>query len=108
MPGHDSHLALFGDHPRTVAADHPGLALAPERVVDHQLVPLRDTLGDGNDQGDLGFDGLENGTGGKGRRHVDDGSVRVLLVLGIPNATVDGQTEVALAGFLRGRAAVFS
>ena len=106
VPGHDSHLALLGDHTGTVSTDHPGLVLAPEGVVDHQLVPLGDPFGDGDDQGDLGLDGFEDGTGGKGRRDVDDGSVGVLLVLGLLDASVDGETEMGLAGFLRGSSGV--
>ena len=101
VSGHDSHLTLLRDHTRTVSTDHPGLALTPQSVVDHQLVSLRDTLGDGHDQGDLGFDGFEDGTSGERGRDVNDGSVRVLVLLGFLDAGVNGETKVGLAGFLR-------
>jgi hypothetical protein len=101
VSGHDSHLTLLRDHTGTVSTDHPGLALTPQSVVDHQLVSLGDTLSDGHDQGDLGFDGFEDGTGSEGRRDVDDGSVGVLVLLGFLDAGVNGETEVGLAGFLR-------
>ena len=102
MSGHNSHLTLLRNHTGTVSTDHPSLALTPQSVVDHQLVSLGDTLGDGHNQGDLGFDGLEDGTGSKGGRHVDDGRVGVLVLLGVLDAGVDGETEVSLAGLLKG------
>lgn len=101
MPGHNPHLTLFRDHPRTVPSDHPRLVLAPQRVVDHQLIPLRDPFGDGDDEGDLSLDGFEDRTGGKGGRDVDDGRIGVLLVLGFTDVSVDGETEVGLTGFLQ-------
>lgn len=79
MTRHDSHLTPLTDDPGTIPTDHPRLVLRPQGVVHHDLVPLRNPLGDGHDQGDLGFDRFEDGGGGEGRWDVDDGCVGVLV-----------------------------
>lgn len=50
----------------------PGLVLGTEGVLDTDHVVLGDTVGDGNDEVQLGFNGLDDGVGGEGGRHVDN------------------------------------
>lgn len=64
------------------------------------LVCLRDALGNGNDEGNLCLDGLDDGISSSGRRDVDDGSVRVRLLDGVANAAKDGESKVSLASLL--------
>lgn len=85
MTGHDTHLTTLGDNTRTVTADHSGLGLGSKRLLDHELVPLGNTLGNGHNQGDFGLDGFQDGTGGAGGRDVDDTGVG----LGVSNGLCD-------------------
>ena len=64
------------------------------------LVCLRDALGNGNDEGNLCLDGLDDGISSSGGRDVDDGSVRVRLLDGVANAAKDGESKVSLASLL--------
>ena len=71
VAGHDADLAGFrGDHAGAVGPDQPRLA-AGQRALDPHHVQHRDALGDADDERDLGIDRLEDGIGGKRRRHVD-------------------------------------
>jgi len=98
---HDAHLAPLADDPRTVAANHPTLALALERIHHPDLVPLRDPLRDGHNELDLRLDSLNDGVRGTCGRHVDDGRVGLGFAHGVADGTEDGEAEVGLAGFLR-------
>jgi hypothetical protein len=102
MARHDTHLAPLADDTGAVPANHPTYALALQGVHDPDLIPLRDALGDGHDQLDLGLNGLNNGVGGTCGRHVDDRRVRLGLAHRVADGSEDGQAEVGLAGFLRG------
>lgn len=75
MTGHDTHLATLGNDTRAVTADHSGLGLGSKRLLNHELVPLGNTLGDGDNQGDLSFNGFQDGPRGTGGRDVDDTGV---------------------------------
>ena len=60
------------------------------------FVGLGDTLGDANDKRNLGLDSLNDGVGGKGGRHVDDGRVGGDLVHGLresPSAPAPGSAS---------------
>ncbi len=75
MSRHDPHLTSLTYNPRTIPTYHPTLTLTSQRLLNHDLISLRDSFGDGDDQGDLVGDGFEDGGGGEGWRDVDDGSV---------------------------------
>ena len=71
------------DDSGTVGPDQPGFTLSRESVLHADHILLGDSLGDANDQRDLGFDGLENGRSGARRRDVNHGSVGVHLIFGL-------------------------
>ena len=81
-------------------SDNAGFVLGPEGVLDSDHVVLRDAVGDDHDEADFRFEGLENGFGGEGRRHVDDAGVAVGRLLGVPAVLEDREPEVLLAGLL--------
>ena len=72
MSGHDTHLAPLTDNTRAVTANHPTLALTLQSVHDPDLISLRDSLRDGDDQLDLVLDSFDDGIGGACWRDVDD------------------------------------
>ena len=72
----------------------------PSTYANHIL--LGNTLGNGNNQGDLGLNGLQDGTGGHGGRDVDDGSIGLDLPGSVSNGVEDGETQVGLATLLGG------
>jgi len=63
--------------------NHPRLALALQSIHDLDLVELRDSLGDGDDESDLSLDGFEDSIRGSGRRNVDDGGVGLGVLDGL-------------------------
>lgn len=97
---HDPHLAPLTDDTRAVPANHPALALAFQRVHDPDLVPLRNTLGDGDDELDLVLNGLDDGVRCTGWRDVNDRSVGLRFSDSLFDGAEDGQTQVGSACFL--------
>ena len=63
------------------------------------------SFGTGTDQGDLGFDRVEGSLLRKGRRHVDDGCVRLHGVLRLLDGVEHRKPEVRGAALLRGHTA---
>ena len=103
MAGHDTHLALAGDGTGAVTADHAGLALAHESVVDADLVTLGDTLGDTDNETNLVLDSLDDGVGGTCGGNIDDSCVGLGDVNSLTDGTENRKAKVLLAGFLRGQ-----
>jgi hypothetical protein len=76
VSGHDAHLtAERVDHTWAVRAHEARPGLRSESLRDLDLVRLRDTLRDANNEADFILDGLKNGVGGERRWHVKDGGV---------------------------------
>lgn len=100
MPRHDPHLTPLTDDSRTIPPNHPRRTLAFQRVHDPDLIPLWDTLGDGDDELDLIFDGLDDGFGSERGRDVDDRGVGFGFADCIADGPEDGQPEMGLTGFL--------
>lgn len=94
MSRHDTHLAPFSNDTRAVSTNHPTFALALQGVKHPDLIPLRNTLGDGDDQLDLILDSLNDGVGGTCRRDVNDRSVRLGLADGVADGAENGEAEV--------------
>lgn len=90
MPRHNPHLTPLRNNPRTIPPNHPRLVLRPQRIVDHQLVALRDAFGDGDNEGDFGLDGFEDGGGGEGGGDVDDRGVGAFVLSGLGERTGKG------------------
>lgn len=103
MPRHDPHLTPLTNDPRTVPSNHPRLALTFQRIHDLDLVALRNTLGDGDDQLDLVLDGFDDSVGCERWGDVDDGGVGLGVGDGVPDGAEDREAEVFGAGFLGGR-----
>lgn len=103
LAGHDAELAGVGKKSGAVTADHARLGLGQKRLVDLELVALGDTLGDGDDEGDLGLDGLEDGVGGASGGNVDDRRLGLLGAHSVRDRAEDGEAEVGLARLLWGR-----
>lgn len=101
VAGHDAELAGLAHNTGAVTANHARLGLGSEGIVDLELVALWDTLGDGDDEGDLRLDGLENGIGGTCGGNVDYCCEGVLCLLCLADGTEDGETKVGLASFLQ-------
>jgi hypothetical protein len=72
VPGHDTHLAGLRNNTGAVSSNHSRLVLRLERIVHSNLIPLGDPLGDGYNELDLVFDGLDDGVGSARRRNIDD------------------------------------
>lgn len=100
MAWHNTHLTAFADNPWTVTTNHPALALALQNVHNLDLISLRDTLGDGDDEFNLVLDGFNDSIGGEGRGNVDDRGVRLSFSNSITNGAENGKTKVSLPGFL--------
>ncbi|KAJ8554601.1 hypothetical protein ON010_g9882 [Phytophthora cinnamomi] len=102
VAGHDAHLALTGlDDAGAVGADEARLVLVAQVPLDLDHVLLRDALGDGHDQRDLGLDGLNDRRGAERRRHVDDRRVGARLLLGLCHRVEHGQAQILLGIFAR-------
>jgi len=98
VSGHDTDLALVGlDDTGAVRTDETGLGLLVEAVLDSDHVGLGDTLGNAHDEGDLGIDGLEDGSGSAGRGDVDNGSVSTGVLSALLDGVEDRETKVSLA-----------
>lgn len=99
MSGHDTHLTTLGNDTGAVTADHSGFGLGSKRLLDHELVPLGNTLGNGHDQGNFSLDGFQDCAGGAGGRDVDDTGVG----LGVSDGLSDGGISkvVARCGFFQ-------
>ena len=63
----------------TVGSNEPGLSLPEECVFHPDHVLLRDSLGDADNQWDLGFESLKDGGRSARRWHVDDCGIRLGL-----------------------------
>lgn len=101
MSGHDTHLATSRvDDTRAVRSNHPRLALALQSIHDLDLIELRDSLGDGDDESDLSLNGLEDSISGSGRRNVDDGSVGLGVLDGVLDGSENGETEMGGSSLL--------
>lgn len=100
MAGHNTHLTAFADNPGTVTTNHPALALALQSVHNLDLVSLRDTFGDGDDELNLVLDGFNDGIGGEGRRNVNDRGIRLSFPNSVTNGAENGKTKMSLPGFL--------
>jgi hypothetical protein len=74
--------------------------MSDDTYANHVL--LGNALSDGNDQGDLGLNGLQDGTGSHGRRDIDDGSIGLDLTGCIGDSVEDGETQVSLTTLLGG------
>ena len=72
MSRHNTHLAPLTNNPRAITSNHARLALALQGIHDADLIPLGNTLSDGNDELDFLLDSLNDGVGGPGGRDVDD------------------------------------
>lgn len=100
MAWHNTHLTAFADNPWTVTTNHPALALALQNVHNLDLISLRDTLGDGDDEFNLVLDGFNDSIGGEGRGNVDDRGIRLSFSNSVTNGAENGKTKVSLPGFL--------
>lgn len=69
---HDTHFTSLGNDTRAVSADHPRLVLRFQSVVHPDLIPLRNTLGDSDNEFDLILDSFDDSIGGTCWRDVDD------------------------------------
>ena len=101
---HDADLAAAveggGDDSGTVGTDETRFRLTTEDLGDADLVLLGDTFGDADDEGDLGFDGLDDGVGGKGRGNVDDRCVRIRFSHRLSRAEGEGGVLGSVEGTL--------
>lgn len=100
MAGHNTHLTAFADDPRTVTTNHSALALTLQSVHNPDLVSLRDTLSDGDDELNLVLDGFDDSIGGEGRGNVDDRGIRLSFSNSFTNGAENGETKMSLPGFL--------
>ncbi len=75
VSGHDADLALAGgDDTGAVGSDQTGFGTAEHPLhLDH--IRYRNALRDADHQRDLGIDRLQDGVGGEGWRHIDDGRI---------------------------------
>ena len=81
VAGHDTDLAALGvDHTRAVGTDHARLALVLKSVGDTDLVLLGNSLGNGNDERDLGINSLNDRVSRGRRGDVEHGCVGVSLL----------------------------
>ena len=92
---HNSDLALtwFNDS-WAVWSNQSGLVLRSHDGLNLDHVEGWDSFGDANDEVDFGFDGLEDGIGGKGRWHVDNGSLSLGCLLCFGNVAEDWKSEM--------------
>lgn len=73
---HDTNLALVrSDDTRAVGTNQTGLVLGQKSLLNFDHIVLRNTLSDGNNQRNFGFDGFQNSGSSARRGNVDDGSV---------------------------------
>lgn len=101
VSGHDTDFAsLWVDDTWAVGSHKTRLALALEGVGDPDLVGLRDSFCDGDDQGHLSLDGLDDGISSKRRWDIDDRGVRLCLLDCIPHASKNGEAQVGLSSLL--------
>jgi hypothetical protein len=78
---HNAHLTPEGvDDTRAVGPNHAGLGLGCKGLSNLDLIRLRNTLSDADDEANLVLNGLENGISGKGRGHVEHSRVRLGLL----------------------------
>jgi hypothetical protein len=75
--------------------DHARLGLRLKGVHHLDLVKLGDALGDGDDETDLGLDGLKDGVGSARGRNVDNGGVG----LGLPDGLRASSAETRVRGW---------
>mmetsp|Transcript_24059 Transcript_24059/g.67777 ORF Transcript_24059/g.67777 Transcript_24059/m.67777 type:complete len:251 (+) Transcript_24059:301-1053(+) len=105
VTGHDPDLALARlDNSWTVRPDQPRCRLAVQRMLHARHFLLRNSLRDGNDQRNFRLDRVHDGLGAEGRRHVDDGRVRLDLGFGLRDGVEDWQTKMRLPSLLWGHA----
>lgn len=76
-------MSTYIDDSWTVGANEAGVALAQELMFDSHHVLLGDALSDAHHQGDLGINGLNNGSCRKRRGHINHSGVcpRAILCL---------------------------
>ena len=101
MAGHDANFAFIrGDHPGAVRTHQPGLR-AVEGALHRDHVEHRNALGDADDKRNFRRDRLQDGIGGKGRRHINDRSIGARLLVGLGDRIEDRQGR-ALGRLARG------
>lgn len=101
MSGHDTHFAGFRNDTGTVSTNHSRFALRFQGVIHSDLVPLRDTFGDGDNQLDLVLDGFNDSIGSSRRWNVNDGSIGFGMLDSVGNRAEDGSGEMLSSGFLQ-------
>lgn len=88
------------DDTRAVGANKSGLALGLEDVGDADHVVLGDTLGDTDNERDLGLNGLLDTLCGNGGRNEDGRGGSASLLDGVGDGSEDGLAQVCLSGLL--------
>lgn len=102
VAGHDANLTLLRfNNARTVGADESGGGGVIQEGLDADHIALGDSLGDGDDEGHFGANGLFNGGGGGGGRDEDDGGICGGLGAGLFDSGEDGAIQMGLTGALR-------
>mmetsp|Transcript_44063 Transcript_44063/g.58469 ORF Transcript_44063/g.58469 Transcript_44063/m.58469 type:complete len:225 (+) Transcript_44063:274-948(+) len=88
---HDADLALARlDNAGAVRANQARLALRLHDRLHLDHVEGGDALRDAHDEVHLSLNGLEDGVGGEGRRHVDDRGLSIGGLLGLSDGAEDG------------------
>ena len=88
------------DDPGAVGADETGRGLCLEDMLNLGHVLLRDTLGDGHDQGNFVLDGVDDGSRAERGRDVDHGRVGIDALLGLCDSIEYGEAKVLAATLL--------
>lgn len=99
--GHDTDLALLGSNDtRAVGTNQSGLALGLQSINNANHVVLGDTLSDADNQGDLGFNALHDGSSSNRGRNKDGRGRGTSLLDTVSKASKDGEAKVSLASLL--------
>lgn len=99
---HDADLALFrSDDTRAVGADQSSLGLGLERVHHSHHVVLGNALGDTDDKGDLGFNGLHDGARSNCGRHKHSRRASARLLDALLEVGKHRKIEMGLTSLLR-------
>ena len=99
---HDADLALVRlDDARTVRANNSSNVLRSQSMLDLDHVLLRNTIGDDDDEVELGFNSFEHGVLSERWRDVDHRGVGTGLLLSFSTIFEDRKAHVSASGLLR-------
>ena len=95
VAGHDSNLALtWLDDTWAVRSNKTSLGLRLHDRLNLDHIEGGDTLSDADNEVHLSLDSLQDGVGGEGRGHINDGGLGIGGGLGVLHGAEDGQTEM--------------